>query len=89
MKNIKYYVSEWALRRQAEIVDLPEDYPIHTDYVRQLPKEQIAAALQVIHKMVYDVFQDIASHPECFLMPLVEIRTDNGTLRRVHPSKLP
>ncbi|BDF47830.1 hypothetical protein [Eisenbergiella sp.] len=87
MKNIKYYVSEWALRRQAELIDLPEDFPIHPDYVRQLPKEQITAALRIIHKMLFDVFQDIAEHPECFSMPLVEIRTDNLTKYGFPPPK--
>lgn len=74
-----YYVSEWALRRQAEIVDLPEEFEIHADYLKVLPRENIIAAFKTIRQVIYDVFQDIADGPESFKMPLIEIREDNLT----------
>lgn len=77
MKN--YYVSEWALRRQAEIMDMPEEFEIHADYLKVLPRGNIIAAFATIRGMIHDVFQDIADEPERFKMPLVEIRADNLT----------
>jgi len=74
-----YYVSQWALRRRAEMVDVPADFDIHPDYLRVLDKERIVAALRRVRQTFGDVFQDIADHPESFKMPLVEIRSDNLT----------
>ena len=76
---MRYYVSEWALRRQAEIMDFPGDFDVHSDYLKVLPRENIIAAFSTIHGLIRDVFQDIADEPESFKMPLAEIRTDNLT----------
>lgn len=74
-----YYVSKWALRRQAEIMDLPEKFEIHPDYWKALPRENILAAFKTIRQIIHDSFQDIADEPESFKMPLIEIRKDNLT----------
>ena len=37
----KYYVSQWALLRKAELIELPEDFEIHADYLNILSKDKI------------------------------------------------
>lgn len=82
-----YYVSEWALRRQAEVMDLSENFEIHPDYLNVLPRENILAAFETIRQIIHDVFQNIADEPESFKMPLVEIREDNLTKYGFPPSQ--
>ena len=55
----KYYVSEWVLRRKAEILGLPDDFAIHGDYLKEISKERIVSALRGIRQMMADVFRDI------------------------------
>ena len=74
-----YYVSEWALRRKAEIIDIPDDFIIHSDYANEIPKNEIYEAFKDIHQMFHNIYEDIAERPGDFKMPLVEIRTDNLT----------
>ena len=74
-----YYVSEWALRRKAEIIDIPGDFNIHPDYIKEIPKDEIIAAFKRVHQMFHDIYEDIAKSPGDFKMPLVEIRADNLT----------
>lgn len=74
-----YYVSQWALRRKAEIIDIPEDFDIHPDLLRLLSKEVVRSAFARIHQMFHAIYQEIADHPELYKMPLVEIREDTLT----------
>lgn len=83
----KYYISEWALRRQAEIIELPQDFEIHSDYLKVLGKEKIISAVQGIRQMFFNIYQDIAVHPERFRMPVIEIRADELTPMGFPPSK--
>lgn len=87
-KNMsKYYVSAWALLRKAEVMDLSEDFEVHSDYLKILSKEKIVSILQNIKQMFLSIYQDIADHPEQFKMPLVEIIEEERTKMGAPPAK--
>jgi hypothetical protein len=83
----KYYVSEWALLRKAELIESPEDYEIHSDYLKILGKEKIILAVKSIRQMFMNIYQDIADYPERFKMPMIEIRDDERTKTGAPPAK--
>lgn len=83
----KYYVSQWALLRKAEIIDLPEDFEIHPDYLKILNKDKIVSVVKNIRKMFMNMYQDIADYPERFKMPMIEIWEDELTPRGAPPAK--
>lgn len=43
MRN--YYVSQWALLRKYELIELPEDFEIHADYLKIISKDKIVSAI--------------------------------------------
>jgi len=83
----KYYVSEWALLRKTEVMDLPENFEIYSDYLKMLGKEQIVSVLKNIQRLFLHIYQDIADFPERFKMPVIEIREDELTPRGFPPAK--
>lgn len=84
---LKYYVSQWALFRKDELMDIPDDFEIHTDYSMVLGKEKIISTVKAIRQMFYNIYQDIADYPERFKMPMIEIREDELTPRGAPPAK--
>ena len=68
MKN--YVISEFARIRKNEIVDLPERFDIHADYVKHASAKELADAFRVVHKLFHTLFADIADTPEKFGLPL-------------------
>jgi len=83
----KYYVSERALLRKAEIIDLPEDFIIHSDYLQILDKDKIISVVKNIRQMFVDIYQDIADYPERFKMPMIEIIAEERTKTGAPPAK--
>lgn len=83
----KYYVSQWALLRKGEIIDLPEDFEIHSEYLTIFSKNEIMSAFKRIREMFLSIYQDISDFPERFKMPLVEIIPDEFTPMGSPPSK--
>jgi len=83
----KCYVSEWALFRKAEVIELPDDFEIHPNYLKVFNREQIISAIKNIRQIFLDVYQDIADYPEHFRMPMVEIREDELTKTGAPPAK--
>ena len=83
----KYYVSEWALFRKAEIIELPYDFEMHSDYLKILDKDRIMSVMKNIRQIFLSIYQDIADYPEYFKMPMVEIREDELTKTGAPPAK--
>jgi hypothetical protein len=83
----KYYVSQWALLRKSEIIDLPEDFEIHSDYLKILGKDKIVSTIKNIRQMFVNVYQDIADFPERFKMPMIEIIEEERTKMGSPPAK--
>ena len=83
----KYYVSQWALLRKSELIELPEDFDIHPDYLQVLSKEKIISVVKSIRQLFKNVFQDIADSPERFKLPLIEIIAEERTKMGAPPAK--
>lgn len=83
----KYYISQWALFRKSELLKLPEDFEIHSDYLKILSKEKIISVIKCVRQMFMNIYQDIADYPERFKMPMIEIREDELTPRGAPPAK--
>lgn len=71
----KYWVSEWAKRRKDEVVPLPKEYFIHSDYLKQSEPDEIRAAFAEIHAFTMRLYEDIAQFPDAYGMPL-HLKTD-------------
>jgi len=83
----KYYVSEWSLLRKEEVVELPEDFEIHSDYLKFFEKDEIISAVKKIREMFLNIYQDMADFPERFKMPMIEINKDEFTPMGSPPAK--
>lgn len=67
-----YIVSEWAEVRRRELVELPDEIQIYTDFLGYFAKEEVEAAFRSIWHLFDRIFGDIAQHPEAFSMPLYQ-----------------
>ena len=65
-----YSVSEWAIIRRNELVDIPKELPIHSDFLRTLTQEAFERAFREIGQMFWQIYSDMAEAPENFGMPL-------------------
>ena len=65
-----YLVSEWALIRRNELVDIPNQFKIHPDFLQTLSHEEFESAYREIGEMFYRMYSDIADAPERFGLPL-------------------
>jgi len=84
---MKYYVSQWSLLRKDEIIELPEDFEIHSDYLKILDKDEVISAVRNIRAMFLNIYQDIADFPERFKMPMIEINENEFTPMGAPPAK--
>ena len=65
-----YLVSEWALIRRNELVDIPDQLVIHPDFLQTLSHEEFESAFREIGDMFYRMYSDIADSPQRFGLPL-------------------
>lgn len=65
-----YLISKWALIRRNELVDLPDKIEIHSDFLRNISKEEFESAFRQIHEMFYQIYTDMAESPEDFGFPI-------------------
>lgn len=72
MKN-DYLVSEWALIRRNELVDIPNQLEIHPDFLQTLSHEEFESAFKEVGEMFYRMYSDIADSPQRFGLPLYKI----------------
>ena len=68
MKN--YMVSKWALVRRNELVDVPNNFKIHKDFLTDLSKEEFAYSFRQLHVLFYQMYTDMAEQPDRFGLPL-------------------
>lgn len=66
-------ISKWALIRRNELVDVPEDFCIHTDFLLSVSKEEGKKAFREIHDLFYEIYTKMAAEPEYFSFPLQEV----------------
>ncbi len=69
MKNT-YLISEWALIRRNELVDIPDCFEIHLDFLHNLSQDEFESAFRQIHEMFYQMYTDMSESPEAFGFPL-------------------
>ena len=65
-----YLVSEWALIRRNELVDIPEQLVIHPDFLQALSHEEFESAFREIGAMFRQMYSDMADPPQRFGLPL-------------------
>lgn len=66
----KYLVSEWALIRRNELVDIPDKLEIHPDFLREISHEEFESAFKEIGEIFYRIYSDMADAPQRFGLPL-------------------
>ena len=71
--NDNYSVSKWALIRRNELVDIPNEFAIHPDFLRTLSYAEFESAFRDIGEMFHQMYFDIAKSPEKFGLPLYKI----------------
>ena len=71
-KKTVYWITEWAKLRQNEIVRIPKDYVIHSDFVRNSNKTNIKAVFAEINSLFTNIYGDIIQAPQDFGIPLYD-----------------
>jgi hypothetical protein len=62
----EYIISKWAMVRRNELVDVPETFEIHEDFLNMISFEEFEAAFKEVHDIFYQIYTDISCHPERF-----------------------
>jgi len=68
--NDLYWINEWAKIKQNEVVRLPDEFTVHSDFQKYINKEDFLTAFRQIWDMFVFVYGDIAEKPETYGMPL-------------------
>jgi len=68
--NQVYWVSAWAKRRQDEVVRVPAEYKIHTDFFVHMDKTEVQSAFLELNTLFQIIYGDIAVNPDAYGMPL-------------------
>ena len=63
-------MNEWALIRRNELVDIPNRFEIHPDFLHNLSQDEFESAFRQIHDMYYQIYTDMSESPEAFGFPL-------------------
>lgn len=62
----EYIISKWAIIRRNELVDVPEKFEIHQDFLKDLDFIEFEEAFRQIHNIFYQIYTDISNNPEVF-----------------------
>lgn len=65
-----YWVSEWAKIRQDELVRFPNNFKIHECFIQDISRSDFESAFRELWHIFNNIYNDIATAPECFGMPL-------------------
>ena len=68
--NEDYWIYHWAIFRQAEVVQVPDEYKIHPDYAFIADENEIRSAFTELNKLHLRIFDDIIKSPMEFGMPM-------------------
>lgn len=71
--NDTYLISKWALIRRNELVDVPDQLEIHSDFLQNLSREEVESAFRHIWDIFYQIYSDMAASPEDFGLPLYKV----------------
>jgi hypothetical protein len=69
----QYHVNEWAQVRRDELVDIPDEFTIHPDFLETLEPEEFILAFRTVWDLFYRIYDDIFKNPDKFDMPLFRI----------------
>lgn len=64
--NNEYLISKWAIIRRNELVDVPEEFEIHQDFLKDLDFTDFEDAFRQVHDIFYQIYTDIALNPDNF-----------------------
>lgn len=64
--NNDYIISKWAIIRRNELVDVPEKFEIHKDFLKDLDFNEFEGTFRQIHDLFYQIYTDISLNPENF-----------------------
>ena len=67
-----FWIYHWAKFRRAEVVQVPEEYEIHPDYLTIANKNEIRSAFSELNALYQSIFDGIIQSPEEFGMPIYE-----------------
>ncbi len=65
-----FIVSRWALVRRNELVDIPDSFEIHPDFLQTLSRQEFEEAFREIGSIFRQMYSDMADEPERFGLPL-------------------
>lgn len=68
--NDSLIVSQWALVRRSELVDIPDNFTIHPDFLQSHTRQESEEAFREIGTMFRQLYTDMAREPERFGLPL-------------------
>ena len=68
--NDSFIVSQWAQVRRSELVDIPDNFAIHPDFLQSLTRQEFEEAFREIGTMFRQMYTDMAREPERFGLPL-------------------
>ncbi len=68
----KYWIKQWAKLRQDEVIQIPKDYVVHSDFTTYVSEKEIKASFAQIQSLYINLYGDIAKYPEEFGMPMHE-----------------
>lgn len=61
-----YIISKWAIIRRNELVDVPDKFEIHEDFLKDLDFKEFESAFRQVHDIFYQIYTDISHNPEQF-----------------------
>ncbi|MCL2577296.1 MAG: hypothetical protein FWE27_04515 [Defluviitaleaceae bacterium] len=67
-----YWIYDWAKFRQSEVVSVPKEYKIHSDFTLHADESEIRDAFTQINSLYSIIYGQIADTPEEFGMPMRE-----------------
>lgn len=66
-------ISQWALIRRNELVDIPDKIEIHPDFLQDISHEAFESAFREIGGLFYQMYSDMADAPQRFGLPLYKM----------------
>lgn len=63
-------ISQWALIRRNELVDIPDKLEIHPDFLQDISHEAFESAFREIGGLFYQMYSDMVDTPQKFGLPL-------------------
>lgn len=67
-----YLITEWALIRRNELVDIPKTFSIHSDFLHNLSSDEFEGAFREIHEIFHTIYTDMSENPDRFGLPLYD-----------------